>query len=313
MSRLCSFVIPCYNEEGNVEAVYRAIHDTFDPEGIPCEIVMVNDGSSDDTLNKLKDLYNKTEDRGLVVVSFSRNFGKEAAILAGMTHTTGDYVCLIDADLQQTPDVALSMYRRLEADEDLDCVAAFQQERHEGKILAFFKDAFYALINKVSDVRFMPGASDFRMCRRKMIDAILDLPEYHRFSKGIFAWVGFRSEFIPYEAKERNSGNSKWSFFKLFNYAIDGIVGYSTAPLRLSTLAGGIVFTLSCLLLLVLLILVLAGVTISSAGWIIGVILFIGGLQLIMTGIIGEYLSRTYIQGKHRPVYIEKEVLERKS
>ena len=151
------------------------------------------------------------------------------------------------------------------------------------------------------------------MCRRKMIDAILDLPEYHRFSKGIFAWVGFRSEFIPYEAKERNSGSSKWSFFKLFNYAIDGIVGYSTAPLRLSTLAGGVVFTLSCLLLLVLLILVLAGVTVSSAGWIIGVILFIGGLQLIMTGIIGEYLSRTYIQGKHRPVYIEKEVLERKS
>ena len=312
MSHLCSFVIPAYNEEGNVKAIYQVIHEVFDPKGIPVELVMVNDGSKDKTPEVLKELYEETGGKDLTVVNFSRNFGKEAAILCGLLHAKGDYVCLIDADLQQSPEVAYQMYEKLENEPDTDCVAAFQEVRHEGAILKFFKDSFYRIINRMSSITFMPGASDFRMCRRNMIDAILDLPEYHRFSKGIFSWVGFNTAFIPYEAAERNSGSSKWSFIKLFNYAIDGIVGYSTAPLRFASVLGGILTAGSLLFLLVLLILsFIPGVNTTFRETLIGIILFAAGLQLMAAGILGEYLSRVYIQVKQRPVYIEKEVLER--
>ena len=274
---------------------------------------MVNDGSKDKTPEVLRQLYEETGGKDLTVVNFSRNFGKEAAILSGLRHVKGDYVCLIDADLQQSPEVAYQMYEKLENEPDTDCVAAFQEVRHEGVFLKFFKDCFYRLINKMSSVEFMPGASDFRMCRRNMVDAILNLPEYHRFSKGIFAWVGFKTEFIPYEAQERNSGTSKWSFIKLFNYAIDGIVGYSTAPLRFASVFGGVLTAASLVFLLVILILsLIPGVNTTFHETLIGIILFAAGIQLIAAGILGEYLSRVYLQVKDRPVYIEKEVLERK-
>ena len=312
MTDLCSFVIPCYNEEGNVEAIYQGITELFRRKGIETELVMVNDGSTDETLYKLRKLYDTAGDEHLKIVSFSRNFGKDAAILSGLRHTTGRYVCIIDADLQQPPEVALQMYEKLESSPELDCVAAFQENRKESKTLRFFKDSFYKLINRLSETKFRQGASDFRMCRRNMIDAVLSLPEYHRFSKGIFSWVGFNTFFMPYEVRERNSGVSKWSFSRLFSYALGGIMSYSTAPLMFSSVMGISVTVLSLLYLIVILILAICGVRITFQHAAFGFLSLLGGIQLISVGIIGGYLSRTYIQGKGRPLYIEKEVLERK-
>ncbi len=306
-----SFVIPCYNEEGNVRVIYDAIHAVFDPEGIRTEIVMVNDGSKDNTRKALKELYNEHKDEALKVISFSRNFGKEAAILCGMRHTTGAHVCFIDADMQQRPEVALEMYRKLTEDEDLDCVAAYQAERKEGKLLTFFKNCFYRLINKMCDIDFVQGASDFRILKRPMVDAILSLPEYYRFSKGIFSWVGFNTFFMPYEVQERNAGSSSWNFRKLFKYAIEGIVGYTTTPLQISTVLGVIVSALAVIYMVILIIKTLVmGIDVPGYATTLSFVLLIGGIQLLMLGIIGEYLAKAYIQGKNRPVYIEKEVLE---
>ena len=313
MSAELSFVIPMYNEEGNVEAIYNAIHDVFDPEGIDFELVMVNDGSKDGTRKALKKLFQAHSDEKLKIIGFSRNFGKEAAILAGLRRASGNAVCFIDADLQQRPEVALSMYRKLLSEEDLDCVAAFQAERHEGKLLTFFKNCFYKIINKMCDTDFIQGASDFRILRRNMADAILSMPEYFRFSKGLFSWVGFETFFMPYEVRERNSGTSKWSFRKLFRYALDGIIGYTTVPLKLTMIPGMILSVLACLnMIFVILKRLICGAEIPGYATIVSLILLIGGIQLFMLGIIGEYLAKTYMQGKNRPVYIEKEVLEGK-
>ena len=307
-----SFVIPCYNEEGNIDAIYDAIHRVFDPEGITYEMVLVNDGSKDGTAQKLKELYAAHPESSLTIVSFSRNFGKEAAILAGMRHTKGDLVCFIDADLQQRPEVALEMYKKLKEDDSYDCVAAFQAERKEGKLLTFYKNCFYKLINKMCEIDFVSGASDFRMCRRVMIDAILSMPEYHRFSKGIFSWVGFNTYFMPYEVQERNAGSSKWSFWKLFKYAVEGIVGYTTVPLKIATVLGLVLSFLAVIYMIILVIKTLClGIDVPGYATTVGLILLIGGIQLLILGIIGEYLAHVYEQGKERPVYIEREVLER--
>ncbi len=306
-----SFVIPCYNEEGNVRVIYDAIHAVFDPEGISTEIVMVNDGSVDGTRKALKELYKEHADSALKVISFSRNFGKEAAILCGMRHTIGEHVCFIDADMQQRPEVALEMYRKLLSDEDLDCVAAYQEQRKESKVLTFFKNCFYRLINKMCDIDFVQGASDFRILKRPMVDAILSLPEYYRFSKGIFSWVGFNTFFMPYEVQERNSGKSSWNFMKLFKYAIEGIVGYTTTPLQISTVLGVIVSALAVIYMVFIIVKTLiTGIDVPGYATTLSFVLLLGGIQLLMLGIIGEYLAKAYIQGKNRPVYIEKEVLE---
>lgn len=306
-----SFVIPCYNEEGNVRVIYDAIHAVFDPEGISTEIVMVNDGSVDGTRKALKELYQEHADSALKVISFSRNFGKEAAILCGMRHTIGEHVCFIDADMQQRPEVALEMYRKLLSDEDLDCVAAYQEQRKESKLLTFFKNCFYRLINKMCDIDFVQGASDFRILKRPMVDAILSLPEYYRFSKGIFSWVGFNTFFMPYEVQERNSGKSSWNFMKLFKYAIEGIVGYTTTPLQISTVLGVIVSALAVIYMVFIIVKTLiTGIDVPGYATTLSFVLLLGGIQLLMLGIIGEYLAKAYIQGKNRPVYIEKEVLE---
>lgn len=306
-----SFVIPCYNEEGNVRVIYDAIHAVFDPEGITTELVMVNDGSKDNTRKALKELYKDHSDTALKVISFSRNFGKEAAILCGMRHTTGEHVCFIDADMQQRPEVALEMYRKLLSDEDLDCVAAYQEQRKEGKVLTFFKNRFYRLINKMCDIDFVQGASDFRILKRPMVDAILSLPEYYRFSKGIFSWVGFNTFFMPYEVQERNAGSSSWNFMKLFKYAIEGIVGYTTTPLQVSTVLGVIVSALAVVYMVATIIKTLImGIDVPGYATTLSFVLLLGGIQLLMLGIIGEYLAKAYIQGKNRPIYIEKEVLE---
>ena len=307
-----SFVIPCYNEAGNVEAIYEAIHSVFDPEGICYEIVMVNDGSKDGTREKLRALFSAHPDGGLRIVDFSRNFGKEAAIFAGLSHAYGERVCVIDADLQQRPEVALSMYRLLDEKPEIDCVTAYQDQRKEGKVLSFFKNCFYRLINRMCDIDFTQGASDFRMFRRNMADAILSVREYHRFSKGIFSWVGFETEFMPYEVQERNSGQSKWNFFRLFAYAVDGIVGYSTVPLRISTVLGIFlsIFAVVYMIVLVIKTLIL-GIDVPGYVTTLGFVLLLGGIQLLILGILGEYMARVYIQGKDRPIYIVKDILER--
>ncbi len=306
-----SFVIPCYNEAGNIKLLYEEMHRVFDPEKIPFDLVLVNDGSKDGTKAEMRALYEDENVHDVKAVHFSRNFGKEAAIFAGLQHADGDYVCVIDADLQQPPEVALEMYHKLESDPELDTVAAYQEDRKESGLLRFFKKTFYKLINKMSEVEFKAAASDFRMFRRTVLDAILSMREYSRFSKGIFAFVGFETDYIPYVARERANGTSKWSFMKLFRYAIEGIVGYSVAPLRFATYTGAFFTAASFVFLIVLLILTLCKVAFSAVLPVIGVICLVGGIQMIFIGILGEYLLRTYLQSKDRPVYIVKELWEK--
>ena len=224
-----SLVVPCYNEEENVAAFQQAVIDAFQNCGYSYEIIFVDDGSSDGTLTQLEALY-RNQACPVSVVSFSRNFGKEAGLYAGLRHAKGAYISLIDADLQQRPELVRQMVEILEAQPEYDIVAAYQDKRGDGKVLSFFKEGFYSLINRLSTVKLRPDASDFRTFRRKVAESILALPEYHRFSKGIFAWVGYDTCFIPYTACERAAGTTKWSFKKLFRYAIDGIIGFSTAP-----------------------------------------------------------------------------------
>ena len=224
-----SLVVPCYNEEENVKVFAEQAREIL--QGIEYEIVFVNDGSKDGTIRKLKELQKESKEN-LVIINFSRNFGKEAGIYAGLQHASGEYAVIIDADLQQPIEVAREMYEFLEENEDYDGVAAYQEERKEGKILTAFKSMFYGLINKISDVELYRNASDFRCLRRCVVDAILNMSEDHRFSKGIFAWVGFNTYFRPYQVRERNAGTTSWSFWKLLNYAIEGMISFSTKPLR---------------------------------------------------------------------------------
>ena len=304
-----SLVVPCYNEAENVAAFQSAVINAFDGCGYDYEIVFVDDGSKDATMFQLRKLFN--EQRCPVkVVSFSRNFGKEAGIYAGLKQTCGDYVTFIDADLQQRPEIVRDMVKILDEQPEYDVVAAYQDRRGEGKILSFFKKSFYAIINKLSNVNLKSDASDFRTFRRSVADSILSLGEYHRFSKGIFAWVGFNTCFIPYVACERAAGISKWNFGKLLNYAIDGIIGYSTKPLRIATFLGGMsAFAAFIYLIVVLLEKLIAGIDIPGYATIIMLILFLGGMQLFCIGIIGEYVGRTFEQSKNRPVYIPREIL----
>lgn len=225
-----TLVVPCFNEEESVIEFYSEVTRVFKDKVEDYELVFVNDGSRDKTPQILRAIYEKADN--VKVVNFSRNFGKEAAIYAGLKQSSGDYTCVIDADLQQRPEVVLEMKQILDENADIDCVAAYQGERKESKLLIFFKDKFYEIINKLSDVELYPGASDFRLMRRQMLDSVLDMSEYSRFSKGIFSFVGYNTKYIPYEVQERAAGTSKWSFMKLFRYAIEGIVGYSTIPLK---------------------------------------------------------------------------------
>lgn len=305
-----SLIVPCYNEAENVAAFQDAVVSAFDGCGYDYEIIFVNDGSRDATLHNLKKLHaaQKCPTR---VISFSRNFGKEAGLYAGLEHARGEYICLIDADLQQRPEIARQMVQILEEDVDLDVVAAYQDRRGEGRVLSFFKKSFYAVINKLSKVQLQSDASDFRTFRRSVRDSILEMQEYHRFSKGIFAWVGYNTKFIPYIACERLHGTTKWSFWKLFNYAVEGIIGYSTAPLRLATCLGGFTaFAAMLYLIVVVLQKLIWGIAVPGYATIIVLILLLGGIQLVCIGIIGEYVGRTFEQSKDRPVYIAKEILD---
>ncbi len=313
MKMKLSLVIPCYNEEQNVALFHEAATKVFDNEGYSYELVFVNDGSRDNTLAELKKLHSESS-HNIRIISFSRNFGKEAAMYAGIEHAKGELICLIDADLQQRPEVVAHMVRMLDEKPELDCVAAFQAQRKEDSKLTFFKDSFYKLINSVSDTTFVQGASDFRTFRRSVAESVLSMGEYHRFSKGILSWVGFNTEYIPYDVQERAAGESKWSFRKLFKYAVDGIMAFSTAPLSIP-LVLGIFFTAISLIYLVvngIFCLINPFVTFTLGAFLIFLVIFIGGLNLACLGIIGKYLAKAYEQGKNRPIYIAREVIEPK-
>lgn len=304
-----SLIVPCFNEAENVELFQKETIKAFQGCGYSFEIIYVDDGSTDATLHQLRKLH-KEQTCPVKVVSFSRNFGKEAGLYAGLQYAQGDYVSLIDADLQQRPEIVRDMVSYLDENPDYDVVAAYQDRRQEGKILSFFKKTFYRVINRMSDVTLQPEASDFRTFRKSVRDSILKLGEYHRFSKGIFAWVGYKTHFIPYTACQRAFGTTKWSFKKLMNYAIEGIIGYSTAPLRLSTWLGGISGVAAVLYLIaVVLQKLIWGIDVPGYATMIVLILFFGSVQLFCIGIIGEYVGRIFEQTKQRPIYIAKEIL----
>ena len=286
--------------------------DAFKDCGHDFEIVYVDDGSKDATLHNLKKLHSE-QPCPVKVISFSRNFGKEAALFAGLEKAEGEYICFIDADLQQRPETVRDMVRMLDEEPKYDVVAAYQDRRREGKVLSFFKKSFYAIINKLSKVSLQSDASDFRTFRRSVRDSILQLHEYHRFSKGIFAWVGYDTCFIPYTACERAHGTTKWDFWKLLNYAVEGIIGYSTAPLRLASILGSFAGIAAVLYLIwVILEKLIWGIPVPGYATIIVLILFFGCVQLFCIGIIGEYVGRTFEQTKDRPIYITKEFLDSK-
>lgn len=307
-----SLVVPCYNEAENVAAFQNAVISAFDGCGYDYEIVYIDDGSKDATLHNLRKLH-KAQACPIKVISFSRNFGKEAGLYAGLHYAEGEYISLIDADLQQRPEIVRDMVKILDEQPDYDVVAAYQDRRGEGKVLSFFKKGFYSIINRLSDVTLHADASDFRTFRRSVAESILKMGEYHRFSKGIFAWVGYDTCYIPYTACERAAGTTKWSFRKLMNYAIEGIIGFSTRPLRLATYLGG--FTaVAALIYSVVVILqkLIVGIDVPGYATIIVLTLLLGGMQLICIGIIGEYVGKTFEQSKNREIYIAKEILDNK-
>lgn len=307
---MLSVIVPCFNEQDNIGLFYGEAMKAFDGLGCAYEFVFVNDGSSDNTLSKLRGLCETNDGHSIKVVSFSRNFGKEAAIFAGLNECSGDFALLIDADMQQRPEVGCEMYRTLMTNPEYDCVTAYQQERKEGAVLAFFKNSFYKIINRIADTRFVSGASDFRLLNRKMIDAVLSVKEYHRFSKGIFSWVGFNTFYMPYQVEKRAHGKTSWSFYKLFKYAVEGIVGFTTAPLKIAMVAGLVSAALSALYSVAVIIQKLAfGIDVPGYATIVVLLLFLGGMQLFCLGLLGEYISKIYIQVKDRPVYIIKEVI----
>lgn len=299
-----TLVIPCYNEEENIDKMYSAIEDAFLGKDMDLELIYVNDGSRDNTLQKLKALLSKKA-FAIKIVDFSRNFGKEAAIYAGLKQSTGDYTALIDGDLQQPPALVTEMVAFLEENPDYDCVATYQDKRGESAVLKFFKNMFYKVINKITDITFVNGASDFRTFRRNMLETILSMSEGDRFTKGIFAWVGFRTCFIPYEAAERAGGVSKWSFRKLFKYAMTGIMSFSLAPLDFAKYAGGLSVASSLIYLLAVLI----RQQINHLDSVIILLLLIGGLNLIATAILGSYVGKIFFETKKRPIYIAREVI----
>lgn len=307
-----SLVVPCYNEQDNVELFYEETVKAFKGKDFDYEFVFVNDGSRDKTLEKLKKLYNEKTESNITVVSFSRNFGKESAIYAGIKNSTGDYISLIDADMQQRPEVVLEMMDILENEYEYDCVAAYQAKRKENSVMKGFKSAFYKLINMLSEVELHADASDFRTFTRGVADSILDMGEYHRFSKGIFSWIGFNTKYIPYEVQERNAGETKWSFTKLVRYAFEGISAFSTKPLKLATYVG-ITASFAAIIYLIVVVFkrIFFGDPVSGYATIVGLILLLGGIQLFCIGIIGSYLAKTYVQSKNRPIYIAKEILKR--
>ena len=307
-----SLVIPCYNEENNIKRFFEEAEKAFFGSDIKLQYVFVNDGSTDKTAEALRTLFELERAANICIVNFSRNFGKEAAILAGLNNSCGEYTCIIDADLQQRPEVARDMFEIIRINSGIDCVCAYQSERRENKLMSFMKSAFYKIMNKMVETEFKNGASDFRLFNSKVKEAVLSLGEYHRFSKGIFSWVGFNVHYMEYQADERNAGETKWSFGKLVKYAIMGIVAFSTAPLKIATYIGSFATVFSIIYLIITIIRKLTShISVDGFTQLVILITFFSGVLLFTVGIIGEYIAKIYQQVKNRPIYITKEVLKR--
>ncbi len=303
-----SVIVSCYNEEESLPLFYKEMERVRkqDFEGIDFEYIFVNDGSKDNTLKEMKEL--RQNDKKVRYISFSRNFGKEAAMLAGLEAATGDYITLMDADLQDPPALLRQMYDYIK-NEGYDCVGTRRVTRKgEPPIRSFFARMFYKIINKMSKVEMVDGARDYRLMTKQMVEAIISMKEYNRYSKGLFSFVGFNTKWIEYENVERVAGETKWSFWKLFKYAIEGITAFSTTPLIIASVIG-LVFCLVAFLLIILIIVKTLIYGDPTSGWpsMICVIFFVSGVQLFSLGIIGQYLSKTYLEVKHRPIYIIKE------
>ncbi|HEM5230099.1 TPA: glycosyltransferase family 2 protein [Streptococcus suis] len=304
---MISVIVPCFNEEEAIPYFYDAMEKVRKEMGEQFEYIFVNDGSKDRTLTVLRQL--SGQDRAVRYLSFSRNFGKEAALYAGLQAAQGELVTVMDVDLQDPPEMLMEMKAMLDGNPDLDCVGTRRVSRDgEPPIRSFFAKLFYKLMNKISQVEVVDGARDFRLMRRHMVDSILSVSEYNRFSKGIFAWVGFETEYLPYENVERVAGETSWSFWKLLSYSIEGIINFSDTPLNIASYTGFFTFLLSLVLMVFVVFktLVFGDPTI---GWpsTICIILFLGGLQLMTIGILGKYLAKVFLETKKRPIYIVKE------
>ncbi|MEG1800464.1 MAG: glycosyltransferase family 2 protein [Oscillospiraceae bacterium] len=301
-----SIIVPCYNEQEALPLFYKETAKAVSQiENISCEFLFVDDGSKDDTLSVLENIA-KGDDR-VKYISFSRNFGKESAMYAGLFKSTGDYVVLMDADLQDPPSLLGKMLYELEHN-DYDCVGTRRVDRKgEPPIRSFFAKMFYRLINKISKTEIIDGARDFRMMSRQMVNAVVSMCEYNRFSKGILSWVGFKTLWLEYENVERVAGQTKWNFWKLFVYSIDGIVAFSTAPLIISSVLG-VLFCIAAFFMIIFYVIktVLYGDPVAGFPTLISVILLLGGIQLLSIGILGQYMSKTYLETKKRPLYITR-------
>ena len=298
---ILDIIVPTYNEEGNVKEFYNKVEESL--KEIKHNYIFVNDGSNDNTLDKLKELY-KIDDDHVKIISFSRNFGKEAAIYAGLSNSKNDYACIIDSDLQQNPKYLKIMYDFLNEHKEYDSICMCQKQKKKRLMQHFF----YKIMKKLSNMDIVDGASDFRMFRKNMVRSILKLCEKNRFSKGIFSFVGFNTYYDKYEVENRKSGVTKWNKGKLFNYAFDGIISFSTKPLRAATYTGLFISFLGFLYLIYIIIKTLiVGIDTPGFATIMCVMLFLGGINLIFLGIIGEYLGKTYNETKNRPIYITKE------
>ena len=302
-----SIIVPCFNEEESIDIFYKETMKTIKQiKNIKYEFIFVNDGSRDNTLNILRNLGKK--DNCVRYISFSRNFGKEAAMLAGFEAATGDYVTTIDADLQQPPELLIKMYDMIKKG-DIDCVATRSSSRKSySKIRKFFTKNFYKIINRISDVEVVDGAKDYRLMKRKVVDAIIKMKEYNRFTKGIYGYVGFKTEWIEFDDRERVAGNSKWSFFSLFKYAMEGIIAFSTKPLIYATFIGILFLFISFVLLIIEIIkMIIYTKFIFDIIGILFIVFLVSGIQIFFIGIIGIYLSKLYLEIKNRPIYIVSE------
>lgn len=303
-------IVPCFNEQDALPIYYkemcRVMHKM--PE-VEIEMLFVDDGSTDRTLSVMKDL--NSLDEKCKYLSFSRNFGKEAAIYAGLKNATGDYVAIMDVDLQDPPELLPQMYQILEEGEYDNVATKRSTRKGEPVIRSFLSETFYKCINKISKTEIVSGARDYRLMNRRMVDAVLEMSEYNRFSKGIFEWVGFRTRWLEFENVERSAGETKWSIHKLFTYSLEGIMGFSVAPLSFASVIGLLFCVLSFLMVIVIVVRTLVWGD-PVAGWpsLVCIVFMVGGVQLLCTGIVGQYLAKTYLETKHRPIYILKDSSE---
>ncbi len=300
-----SIIVPCFNEEESIPYFYDEVKKVTKNMDIKLELIFVDDGSRDKTLEVIK---SKTDDKEVKYISFSRNFGKEAAMYAGLSMASGDYVTIMDVDLQDPPSLLPEMVRLIE-EEGYDCVATKSTSRNGYSFLRkTFTKWFYDIIGKMSKTEMVPGARDYRLMTRQMVDAVLSMKEYNRYSKGLFSFVGFKTKWIEFENKERVAGTTKWNFWKLFSYALDGIVGFSTAPLTIAAFIG-VLFCLIAFIMIIVIIVKTLAFGDPTSGWpsLACIIFMVSGIQLLCLGVIGEYLAKMYLEVKQRPIYIIKE------